>query len=122
MGFGNFIIKRDEDGNYHCEDGPAVIGPNGYFTYFIHGTMHRDCGPAHYNSETETKYVIDGNYHRLDGPARTFVYEREHEWWMNGINVTNRIKLWASEMNIDLENLTEEDKILIQIKWENYGK
>ena len=59
----------------------------------------------------------DKKWHRLDGPA---FLGRINQWWINNWPVDHVIEPWAKEAGIDLENLTEEDKILIQIKWENY--
>lgn len=71
----------------------------------------------------------EGGLHRMDGPAviwnDDFDLSNErhrHQWWINNLPVTVFIEPWAEEMGIDLKNLTEDDKLLIQIKWGEYGK
>ena len=61
-----------------------------------------------------------GLFHRLDGPA--VIFGGFTQWWFNGHDVDDIVKPWAKELGINLYNLSEEDKILIQTKWENYGK
>ena len=46
----------------------------------------------------------------------------EVKWYINGYDVTIEITKWAKERDIDLDNLTDEDKMIIMIEWGNYGK
>ena len=86
------ICETDKDGNkwwslngkLHREDGPAIIRINGIKEYFIHNKRHR-----------------------LDGPAWiSSVSSFRNEWFINGKLVTNEITKWATENNIDIENLS----------------
>lgn len=54
--------------------------------------------------------------HRLDGP---YAYG---EWYINGYNVTDKIKEWAKERNINLDNLTDIDKAAIALEWRHYDE
>ena len=59
--------------------------------------------------------------HRLDGPA--ILYSNgEETWCINNHDVTDKITKWAEENNIDLDNLSEHDKLLIKLVWADYGK
>lgn len=87
--------------------------------YRLAGVLHREDGPAWFNSYNEKEYWMNGLRHRLDGPAVEYVMGFR-QWWINGFLVDGIIQPWAKEMNIDLENLTEEDKVLIAMVWSNY--
>lgn len=58
-------------------------------------------------------------WHRLDGAA-VIPDHGEPEWFINNHPASNEVERFAKEMFIDLENLTEEDKILIAIKFTNF--
>ena len=97
------IRNVDEDGNkywclngkLHREDGPAIIRINGIKEYFIHNKRHR-----------------------LDDPAWiSSVSSFRNEWFINGKLVTDEIIKWATENNIDLDNLTDVDIALIKISF-----
>jgi hypothetical protein len=94
-----YAIYHPNNGLYHCEDGPAFFG------------------------EMTTRWYMNGKMHRLDGPAIVWneEYDRNFDqWWINGLEVTDEIYEWASERDIDLNNLTEEDKIVIALEWSGY--
>ena len=96
--FGNkyWFNKSDQ---YHNEYGPAIIWKNG-----------------------DTEWRINSKLHRLDGPAKVFVNEKHlNEWWINDYRLTNTITKWAEENDIDLDNLTREDKALIKLVWADYS-
>ena len=45
--FANGEVRLYKNGQLHCEDGPAVISPNGSKTWYYHGDLHRiDGGPV----------------------------------------------------------------------------
>jgi hypothetical protein len=50
---------RDDNGLYHCENGPALVYANGDQEWFQHGRHHREDGPA----------IIWGD---------------KKEWWLDG--------------------------------------
>ena len=62
-------------------------------------------------------------FHRLDGPAIIWKHNQHaDEWWINNKDVTIEIFNWAKAQGIDLDNLTEDDKIMIKLTWKDYGK
>ncbi len=81
-----------KDGKIHREDGPAVIWPDG-----------------------TQRWYKDGKLHREDGPAVIYSYGTK-EWYLNGKNVTDDIIIWAKDRNIDLNNLSDDDKIILKIE------
>jgi hypothetical protein len=104
-------VHLNEGGQFHREDGPAIIYPNGYEEWWLNGLRHRVGGPActgedGYNQEwwvngiihredgpakvsgDEEEYWVNGQLHRLDGPA---VYNNYYgdEWWIHGQRIFN---------------------------------
>ena len=119
----------DTDGNkkwylngvLHREDGPAVEHIDGQYGWYINGKLHREDGPAVYTAHGEKYWFQCGERHRLDGPASIFS-NGTTVWYINGSNVTDEITQWAKDNDIDLDNLTYEDKALIKLIWADYGK
>jgi len=64
------------------------------------------------------------DWHRLDGPAfiSTMEYQDYSNWYINDFSVSIVITKWAEENDIDLEYLSEDDKLLIKLMWADYGK
>jgi len=59
-------------GEFHREDGPAIIKPDGTEMWCLYGEFHREDGPAIiFPDGTETWYRF-GKRHREDGPAAIF--------------------------------------------------
>ena len=82
------IEYRDEFGNLHREDGPAVIKPDGKEYWYKHGFSHRIGGPAVIERESGVElWYKDGKPHREDGPAFILPYETEggtRFWYLQG--------------------------------------
>ncbi len=91
-------VWRNENGDRHRVDGPAIIYPDGTQFWYINGKLHRE-----------------------DGPAVIYPNGIQH-WYINGNDITDEIKKWAEDRDIDLENLSEMDKMVISLEWGNYGK
>jgi len=54
------IIRYIKMGGIHCEDGPAVIWPNGEEEYWVDGKRHREDGPAIIWPDGQKEYWVDG--------------------------------------------------------------
>jgi hypothetical protein len=80
------------NGQYHREDGPAIIGPDGSQKWYVNGKRHREDGPAY----------IGSNGRQL--------------WYLNNKNITKDVTNWASERNIDLNNMSDVDKMVLKIE------
>ncbi len=139
------LVWRDENGKLHREDGPAAIYPNGKQFWYINGKLHREDGPAIIGKGGKIlEWYIHGKFHRLDGPAAIYsdgtqewyIHGKLHrddgpaviypngfeEWYLNDHDITDKIKKWAKDRDIDLENLSDIDKMIIKLEWGNYGK
>ena len=78
---------KNEKGQYHREDGPAVEYTDGTKEWYIKGMLHRTDGPAIEWADGTKKWYIKGMLHREDGPA----IERANgikEWFINGEEIT----------------------------------
>ena len=101
-------IKRWKlNGNLHREDGPAIEWDEGSQYWYKHDLPHRLDGPA----------VIQHHNKLLK-----FHNKPKIIWFINGHNVTDEIRTWAKDNDIDLDNLTEDDKLLIKLVWADYGR
>lgn len=114
------IMKNDDKIEKYFEDGYEIHKFSKYLIYYKNKKIHRDIGPAIIYDDGEVRYCMNGKLHRLIGPAVIREIGR-HFWFINGHDVTYEINQWAKEMEIDLKNLTEDDVILIQIKWSEYN-
>ena len=82
---------RNEEGQLHREDGPAVERANGTKEWFKNGKLHREDGPAIEWDDGTKEWYKNGQLHRDDGPA----VERANgtkEWWVNGLPKEKREK------------------------------
>lgn len=79
---------RNEQGQLHRVDGPAVVEGNGFFqAWYLNGQLHRDGGPAFAYTGGLQSWYLNGERHRADGPA--FVLPSGYkEWWVNGQQLT----------------------------------
>ncbi len=81
-----------KDGKLHREDGPAIIDPDGRQTWYKDGNLHREDGPAIIHPDG-TKY-----------------------WYKDGKEITDDIINWAKDRDIDLNNMTDYDKMVLKIE------
>ena len=104
------------NGQFHREDGPAIEYANGTKYWYINGLLHREDGPAIDWPDRTAIWYIKNNRHRLDGPA--VIFDRcSSIWCINDHDVTDEITKWAKDNDIDLDNLSEDDKLLIKLTW-----
>lgn len=99
------------NGDFHRENGPAIIYPNGGEEYYIHGAHHRIGGPAITITDIEI-WIQNGHYHRLDGfayecrlPTNPYFSIRRREWWYEGKRYSPEFhfELALSKANTDEE-------------------
>jgi hypothetical protein len=101
------------NGYLHREDGPATIGPDGSQAWFLNGKYHREDGPAIIYPDGTQKWWLNGLYHREDGPA--IIYSDGYqEWWLNGKDITENVTNWVKERNVDLNDMSEFDKMVLK--------
>lgn len=78
------IIKfYDGNGQFHREDGPAIIGNDGWVEWWLNGQHHREDGPAVKYRDGSKEWWLNGKLHRLDGPAKDYA-DGSKEWRRNG--------------------------------------
>ncbi len=104
-----------KDDKLHREDGPAVIYPDGTQYWCKVDKIHREDGPAIIYPDGSQTWFVDSKRHREDGPAYIGKNGTQY-WWLNGNNITDDIKNWAKDRNIDLNNLSDNDKIILKIE------
>jgi hypothetical protein len=76
---------RNEHGELHREDGPAVEYAKGNKYYYINGELDREDGPAVENPDGHKEYYKNGKLHREDGPAVEYA-DGSKEYWIDGIS------------------------------------
>ena len=114
-------IWRNDKGGLHREDGPAEIWKDGTQYWVINGNLHREDGPAVIYPDGDQHWYINGERHREDGPAVIYSDGTQY-WYINDHDITNKIKKWAKDRDIDLDTISEMDKMIIRLEWGNYGK
>ena len=57
--------------------------------------------------------------HRLDGPAINAEKLQIYQWWINGVNKTNKIIKWLEDNEIDWRNMSNEEKVLLKEEFNN---
>lgn len=89
------------------------IHKNNYYQFI----WHREDGPAYIcESVGEYNYWINDKLHRYDGPAQ--ITENEEVWWIRDKIVDpNEYKEWLIDNGMDINNLSDNDKIIIDLKW-----
>lgn len=56
------IEKKNSQGQFHCEDGPALIDPGVCNMYYLNGVLSREDGPAleFLKSPEDSRYILNG--------------------------------------------------------------
>ena len=109
------------NGKLHREDGPAAEYNTGNKEWYINDILHREDGPAIDCKDGTKFWFVHWVQHRLDGPAVKHS-DGSSYWYIHGNDVTDEITKWAKDNDIDLDNLSEDDKLLIKLVWSDYGK
>lgn len=105
-----------EDLFWHREDGPASM-----WYYTSYRKLDKKC----------TQWMHNNLLHRYDGPAEDFykfvqiksdgTAEWEwlrSEWYLYGNPInSDDYTGWMEDMGMDINNLTPEDKVIIDLKW-----
>lgn len=79
--FGN-KFWRNEKGQLHREDGPAIEYASGQKEWYLNGQCHREFAPAIEYVDGTKLWYLNGKLHREGGPAREFA-DGHKEWWQN---------------------------------------
>jgi hypothetical protein len=62
-------IWRNEAGQFHREEGPAIELTNGDKHWYFQGKLHREEGPAIELTNGYKEWFFHGNRHRINGPS-----------------------------------------------------
>lgn len=54
-----------ENGQFHREDGPAIIKPDGTQSWYKHGKLHREEGPARIHADGTKEYWLNDNFYTI---------------------------------------------------------
>jgi hypothetical protein len=73
------VEYRNEQGQLHREDGPAIVYKDGKY-YYINGLLHREDGPAVEYKDGSVVYYKNGLKHREDGPAVIRANGKKEYW------------------------------------------
>lgn len=84
---------RNEQGQFHREDGPAFEYANGTKAWWLNGKCHREDGPAVIWANGDKHWLLHHKRHRLDGPA-IMRLDGTNEWWVNGVQV-DEFTVWV---------------------------
>jgi hypothetical protein len=101
-------------GKLHRDHGPAVIWSDNSKMWHKDGKFHREDGPAVIMSNGDQHWYKNDRRWREDGPAMILSNGDQH-WYKNEINITNDVYTWTEQCNIDLDNMTDSDKLLLKI-------
>ncbi len=77
------VEYRNDKGQLHREDGPAVETADGDKYWYRNGKLHREDGPAIVYSNSDKLWYLNGQQHREDGPAVEFASGTK-AWYLNG--------------------------------------
>jgi hypothetical protein len=58
-------------------------------------------------------WYLNDKCHREDGPAYIGSDGTQY-WYLNGKHITEEVTNWAKERNIDLNNMSDEDKLILK--------
>jgi hypothetical protein len=103
------IEHRNENGELHRVDGPAVERPNGYRAWWLNGELHRVDGPAIEYADGTRAWYLNGEPHRVDGPAIEYA-DGTRAWWVDGnLHRTDgpAVAKELKEKNSEIEQLRE---------------
>jgi hypothetical protein len=83
------IMKKykNEKGECHRVDGPAVEYIDSSKEWFINGKLHRIDGPAIEDTDGTKSWWVDGQLHRVDGPAIEWG-DGSKFWYIDGKRLT----------------------------------
>ena len=74
---------RNDEGELHRLDGPAIVYADGSKFWYVNGKLHRSDGPAFEGADGHKEWYVNNKRHRLDGPAVEWVHGYK-EWWVDG--------------------------------------
>lgn len=74
----------NENGEFHREDGPALIYPSGTKVWYKNGQFHREDGPAVFYSNGTDEWYLNGVYYSFDEWCEKVNIRNNEEWYKMG--------------------------------------
>lgn len=71
------------NGELHRDGGPAVMHDDGYQAWYQHDKYHREDGPSIITASGLQEWFKHDKRHRLDGPAIIWGNDNDVEWWVD---------------------------------------
>jgi hypothetical protein len=119
---GTTVFLNDEN-EFHREDGPAIISPDGSEYWYMNGLKHRINGPAedriiHGLRPNEIRgyhreWWINGKRHRLEGPAIEYFFGKK-EWYFENCLI---VEYYENELNSHIRWEFSKEKA-VEIQWQ----
>lgn len=97
----------------HREDGPAVVAPGHFVSYYIDGKEHRDDGPSVVWEDGFQGWSKHGKIHRADGPA-LIDPDCGVSWFIEDKEIFSR-KLYQ-----ELSGLSDADMMMLVLKYGDF--
>ncbi len=100
------------------------IIPNVMDFYRQEWTNRPDGQAAYWDTDGEIAYYQNNLIHRTDGPAFIEVNDKgkeEYYWKFNGHDVTDEIKAYCEDLDIDPHNIPEADYLLFLVKYPEFA-
>ena len=115
--YGIYYYKDPDHELLHRLDGPAVEGKNGTKEWYKDGKLHRLVDPAIEHSNGTKEWYKDGKLHRLDGPAIILANNGGVQWWINGIQLSEK-EFEERKQKIELDNRIKSSHNAIAPVWD----
>ena len=111
---------RNEKGQLHRLDGPAVIWADGTKEWWVNGLRHRLDGPAYIGPDGFQAWFQNNKKHRLDGPAIISPDGRE-KWLINDKQIPREeVLLWIEQLSLSSwQKWTQHEKCLFRMSFLN---
>ena len=109
------IRWRNEEGQLHCEHGPATEWADGTKWWYKNGKLHREDGPATECANGTKQWYKNGQLHRNDGPAIEWV-DGDKEWYLNGVWISEEEHACATSPTKELSVSEIEKELGYRVK------
>ena len=97
------------------------ISPDGSQRWYLNDKLHREDGPAIICPDGTQRWYLNGKCHREDGPAIIYS-DGTQVWYLDDNHITNEVIHWANERNIDLNNMSDMDKLVLKLEMKMWTK
>lgn len=94
---------KDKTKLLHCENGPAVIYPNGDKRWYINGKLHRENGPAIEYEDGRYYFYIEGYYIQTYLLKKILFYKRKSSLIQYLLSNNSAIRFFAQKRVQELD-------------------